>query len=268
MAEGRRLYKAGKLTEAREEVKKALAYRGTKEARSLLNLITDNINIPEGMVYVPAGPCIIGSTKILFPWEGPRHEREVPAYYMDVHLVTNRKYMEFVKAAGHRAPSHWKDGRIPAGKEEHPVTHVNLSDAKAYAEWAGKKLPTEAEWEKTARGKKGLVYPWGRVYKSGMINDSVAGIGGTTPVGSFPQGISPFWCHDMAGNVLEWTSTKWHLYAGSKDSPMEGSENKYVVKGGAFDGDRLHVRSACRWAVDPNKPDDHLGFRCAKDVKR
>lgn len=274
MTKARELIKADNLKEAKTQLAQALLFRRTKEATALAQEVDGRLAAPEGMVYVLAGPCIIGdSTHALWKSEGPAHNVDLPAYYIDKHPVTNAQYKKFVKATGHRMPAHWVEAgnRIPRGKENYPVTHVDISDAMAYAQWSGRRLPTEKEWEKAARGPKGLKYPWGNKYETGMANDERARRGGTSPVGAFPHAKSTYGCLDMAGNVWEWTGTKFYLYPGHGGKLDPDEEKLYVVKGGCFVDDELFLRSSFRETVDPNSSyaaRTTLGFRCAADVKR
>ncbi len=130
--------------------------------------------------------------------------------------ITNAQYLLFVQATGHRAPSHWEDGRPPRGLESHPVVNVSWHDAMAYCRWlsevTGKSitLPSEAQWEKAARGDRDTrEYPWGDDWDPNRCNNSELGIGDTTPVGIFPEGASPYGCLDMVGNTWEWTRSLW-----------------------------------------------------------
>jgi len=264
----------GKLETARNELKEALYYRETEEAKNLGQTVNDRLATPEGMIYIPAGKCIIGDSKQAF-WkrEGPAHSVELGAYYVDKYPVTNAQYMEFVKATKHRKPAHWVEagGRIPEGRSDHPVTYVSLKDATAFAAWCGKRLLSEEEWENAARGAKGNVYPWGDNYQKEMANDENAGIKSTSPVGAYPRGASSSGCHDMAGNVWEWTSSKFKLYPGSEDEMEQGDEKLQIVKGGCYTDDKLFIRSSFRELVDPEGAfalRATLGFRCATDVNR
>jgi formylglycine-generating enzyme required for sulfatase activity len=274
MAEAKSFIKQNKLKEAKAALEQAIAYQSTSEAIQRLRVVEDLLGTPDGMVYIPAGPCIMGdSTQEFWKREGPEHKVELPAYYIDMHPVTNAQYLEFVKATNYKMPEHWKDAgkKIPPGKEKHPVTHVSVADAQAYANWVKKRLPTEAEWEKAARGDSGLKYPWGNEYKPGMCNDESSKRGDTSPIGYFKKDKSPYGCHDMAGNVWEWTGTKFHLYPGSEADMEPGDDKLYIIKGGCFLDDKLYVRSSFRETVDPESAfacRATLGFRCVAAVKR
>ncbi|MBA2487650.1 MAG: SUMF1/EgtB/PvdO family nonheme iron enzyme [Nitrospira sp.] len=133
-------------------------------------------------------------------------------YAIDLTPVTNAQYAEFLLSARYRPRhpenflTHWADGKPPLGKEDHPVVYVGLEDAQAYAEWAGKALPTEEQWQYAAQGSSALKYPWGDVMKSGRCNGGETGT--TTSVIAFPDGRSPFGCYDMCGNTWEWTESE------------------------------------------------------------
>jgi len=137
---------------------------------------------------------------------------ELTPYAIDLTPVTNAQFAEFLKRTGYKPADgqkfleHWKDGRVPPGLEDHPVVYVDLQDARAYARWAGKRLPTEQEWQHAAQGPGGFAYPWGNDWKDGCSNDGRAGT--TTSVTAFPEGRSPFGCYDMCGNVWEWTESE------------------------------------------------------------
>ena len=137
---------------------------------------------------------------------------EFPRFAVDVTPVTNDEYLAFVSSSKY-APKHpenflkhWVDGRPPAGKERHPVVYVDLDDARAYARWAGKRLPTEEEWQYAAQGTDGRKWPWGADFEAGRCNDVQSG--GTTAVDAFSNGRSPIGCLDLCGNVWQWTESE------------------------------------------------------------
>lgn len=195
------------------------------------------------VVEIPAGEFLMGD-------EGRKVYMD--AFRIDRYPVTNAQYKRFVEATDHSPPRHWKDGNYPAEKAAHPVVHVTWHDAIAYAEWAGKRLPTEEEWEKAARGIDGRVYPWGD-WEEDPCNTWEANIGDTTPVGKYsPGGDSPYGCVDMAGNVWEWTAT--------------GSSDYREVRGGSWYHYQDLARCACRGRSIPDDSNDFRGFRCGSSI--
>lgn len=149
-------------------------------------------------------------------------------FAMDATPVTNAQFAEFLRRAKYRPKhpehflKHWINGKPPAGKEDHPVVYVDLDDTRAYARWAGKRLPTEEEWQYAAQGTDGRKYPWGNTMEPGRCNDGSTG--GTTPVTAFPQGRSPFGCYDMCGNVWHWTESE----------RSDGRTRFCILRGGAW----------------------------------
>ncbi|MDD9878719.1 MAG: SUMF1/EgtB/PvdO family nonheme iron enzyme [Magnetovibrio sp.] len=218
-------------------------------------------------------------------WKWYENERrrtvETPAYRITKRLVTNRQYQAFVAATGHRAPDvdaktwksyklihpykrtrrhAWTAGRPPKGRLDHPVVMVAYADAEAYAAWLSKetgrtwRLPTEAEWEKAARGADGRHFPWGDAYAPDRLNSHDRGPFDTVPVGRFPAGASPYGMLDAAGQVFEWTRTP-------------AGEGRHLVKGGSWDDSGCGV---CRPAARHGRPDrlKHIlvGFRLVTDA--
>jgi formylglycine-generating enzyme required for sulfatase activity len=220
------------------------------------------------MVLIPAGPFIMGSDSD-DPDEAPQQEVDLPAFEIDLFEVTNAQFAAFVEATGYQTDAEeggeagWR-GFYTEGKDNHPVVKVSWNDAVAYCEWVGKRLPTEAEWEKVARGTDGRIYPWGDEWDPARLNSYQSGYRGTTPVGSFADGVSPYGVFDMAGNVWEWTSD-WYLpYSGSNyQDPYFGEENK-VNRGGGWFEEPPQVRTSNRNCTSPVAANDDLGFRCVR----
>ena len=153
---------------------------------------------------------------------------ELGPYAMDAAPVTNAQYAAFLRETGYQPREdenflrHWEAGGIPAGLEDHPVVYVDLADARAYARWAGKRLPTEQEWQYAAQGPDGRAWPWGGQWQDGMCNDGRSG--GTTSVAAFASGRSPFGCYDMCGNAWEWTESE----------RSDGRTRFCVIRGGSY----------------------------------
>lgn len=232
------------------------------------------------MVLIPAGEFTMGLTEAQLEdveklggskaRNGnalPARKVNLPAYQIDKYEVTNEDYKKFVDATGHTPPEHWEGGAIPAGKGKHPVVFVTMEDAKAYAKWAGKRLPTEAEWEKAARGTDGRLFPWGNKFERKHANTDETGIGGTAPVGKFEKGKSPYGVYDMAGSVWEWTSDNYLPYPGSTHKDEFFGNDRFVVRGGSWFDVKSDAISASRSKFTPQSADETLGFRCAKDAK-
>ncbi|MFQ5580543.1 MAG: formylglycine-generating enzyme family protein [Nitrospiria bacterium] len=189
--------------------------------------------VAQKMVLIPAGQFIMGedfSKKSL----GPRHTVTLPAYRIDQYHVTNAHYKQFVDATGHRPPPHWFGPTPALSRLNHPVTFVSWFDADDYCRWAGKRLPTEAEWEKAARGTDGRMFPWGEKYLKKRANVFSEGINDTTPVDALPEGASPYGVFDMAGNVFQWTSDWFLPYPGNQTPHPNFGKTLKVLRGGSF----------------------------------
>jgi formylglycine-generating enzyme required for sulfatase activity len=228
---------------------------------------------PPGMVFVPAGEFLMGSDDPnAEPDEKPLRKVFVPAFYIDQFEVTNRRYKEFKQ-----------DHRYPPGEADLPVTFVLKRDAEAFCRWAGRRLPTNAEWEKAARGTDGRVYPWGDEFKPDCANirrrtnpaltnapacksplAPLAPSRGKLVGGSFPKGASPYGCQDMAGNVWEWVSDVWRdpSWFGGKSA----GDARGILRGGASSYSPLQARTSYQGfeALDATCHD--VGFRCAMDA--
>jgi len=230
----------------------------------------DRPQAPDGMVLIPAGPFPMGNSNDFYDNdfdEQPRHIVNLPPFFMDIFPVTNRDYKAFTDATGHAYPHYWSDaGEIPEGKELHPVTGVNFMDATAFAAWKGRRLPTEQEWEKAARGDQGLRWPWGNAFDESKAN---VGQRSTTPIGAYPEGCNAYGLCDMAGNVWEWTTTWYAPYPGAPANRaiLRFVGDKYLsVRGGSYGSDIGSARGADRGIKKPREFGPSLGFRTVKDV--
>ncbi|MDP6625403.1 MAG: formylglycine-generating enzyme family protein [Nitrospinota bacterium] len=292
----------------------------------------ENMKIPENMVLVPEGPFLMGSTKqdiddvveLEKNIENSRLENEIPqrevflnAYLMDKYSVTNAEFKKFIEAGGYLEKNFWsEDGwkhisemnptesddlkKIVQADDDTPVVNISWYEAEAFAKWAGKRLPTEAEWEKAARGTDGRIYPWGNKFDKTMLNCAEAKHKKSTPVSKFTEGKSIYGCFDMVGNVWEWTTdwydSDYYSSAPSKNpvGPMNAEKNPYygkpenvgisiydfesstksesltdcrVIRGGSWNGSGVaHVRCANRDYDEPTFKNDIIGFRCAKSI--
>jgi formylglycine-generating enzyme required for sulfatase activity len=252
--------------------------------------ILEALGFDPQMVRVPGGPFLMGSTyqeaqraiarglkKDWAAWEHPQHTVELSNYFIGKYPITNTEYQTFVWATGHVSPPHWDRDKYPEGKGDHPVVNVSWEDAVAYCQWlsarTGKpyRLPTEAEWEKAARGTDGRIYPWGDSRDHKKLNSAKAGLGDTTPVGQYsPAGDSPFGAADMAGNIWEWCvdwfgSEEYQQRASPIVKDPHGPENgtRRVVRGGAYLSHWVYTRATVRYHHYPDARDSSLGFRVA-----
>ncbi|MGC9356662.1 MAG: formylglycine-generating enzyme family protein, partial [Anaerolineae bacterium] len=206
-----------------------------------------------------------------FKNELPQHEVTLETFEIGRYPVTNAEYAVFVKATGHATPRHWHGGMFPEELADHPVVYVTWHDALAYAEWLRERtgepyrLPTEAEWEKAARGEDGRRWPWGDDWRPEHCNMRIKGPGKTTPVGQYaPAGDSPYGCADMAGNVFEWCHSSYQPYPYGADDGREDPEvsGPRVLRGGSWiDENPGRVRCASRIGINPDLWDGCLGFR-------
>lgn len=236
------------------------------------------------MVLIPVGEFMMGSPD----GEGsqdehPHHQVMLDAFYMDKFEVTVARYAEFVRATGWAKP----EDLDQADSNRHgnlPVVAIDWDDANSYCEWAGKRLPTEAEWEKAARGADGRIYPWGNEQPTARLANfserlSHAKVDNVyeerlVPVDSYEAGKSPYGLHHMAGNVSEWVAD-WYDEAYYKNSPERNPKGPFpffgeyrAFRGGSWTNEPVNVRSAFRYRLSPVARLDLIGFRCALDSSK
>jgi len=229
------------------------------------------------MVEIPQGSFIMGSPDGEFD-ERPLHRVEIGSFYMDRYEVTNIQYQRFILAN-----PHWQKGKVrfeeadynylndwdgtefPKGKEEHPVVYVSWYAANAYVRWIGKSLPTEAQWEYSARGGyEGMRYVWGNSGETYLSNFRGRGV---MPVGNFS--MNGFGVNDMAGNVWEWTSDGYELYMGGEENNPRPRLNNHlkVIRGGSWNSDMNEMRVSVRKTEKPNVCRGDIGFRTVSSIQ-
>ncbi len=245
--------------------------KSSKENRRSTKKNAKNPVPPPGMAYVPAGEFIMGSNE---RWddESPEYIEKTGSFYIDLYETTNEDYKKFVTATHREPPHHWPNGEIPKNKEKYPVIYVNWFDANDYCKWSGKRLPTEEEWEKAARGEDGLVYPWGNDWSPKKSNNPYKHSTGTEPVGTYPDGRSPYGIYDMSGNVWEWVDSYYLPHPGNTVPRQEYGKDKRILKGGSwFDclsyGCGLSAPTFNRSFFTPEVRNNSFGFRCAQTAE-
>ena len=220
--------------------------------------ITDGKGVE--MVLVPEGEFTMGSDA--YSDEQPIHDVYLDTYYIDKYEVTNALYKACVDAGVCDQPIITTDYNN-SQYAQHPVVYVTWNMAKEYCEWRGARLPTEAEWEKAARGTDGRTYPWGEEIDSSFANYG-GNVGDTTSVGSYESGVSPYGAYDMAGNVWEWVADWYDAYPGNTVSNDNYGTTYRVLRGGSWYYDDSGVRSANRVRVNPASSSGYVGFRCSR----
>jgi formylglycine-generating enzyme required for sulfatase activity len=260
--------------------------------------------LDRAVIFIPAGEFLRGNNSGSGN-DGPQQLVYLDAYAMDRYEVTNIQYLRFLLETGRKAPSYWEEGKYPAGQADHPVVGISWEAANAYCAWAGKRLPTEAEWEKACRGPDGNLYPWGNRWNARLANvgDPKTPLPpekqdgsptawayawellqtipetnqlGLRPVGLYPAGASYYGIMDLAGNASEWVFDwyNWGDYSGmSTRNPvnLEPPWNR-CVRGGAWhnpagDADQIRVSSLCSARSSAHSiSDPRTGFRCAASV--
>ena len=293
-------------TSAATEVRTTATVTPTMDSTPSAQATPTVVGAPEGMVFVRAGEFIMGSPEGEgLDNEHPQRTVYLDAFYISKYEVTNEQFSQFVDATGYTTDAEtagwgwawtgedWEevegaDWRHPSGpgssiegKMDHPVVQVSWNDADAYCQWAGVRLPTEAEWEKAARGAYGREYPWGNSAPDGSklnycdVNCELAwkdssvddGYTDTAPVGHYEAGKSPYGAYDMAGNVWEWVAD-WYdpeYYSKAPDRNPQGpdSEERRVVRGGSWSGYQGDARCADRYGGAPDVRISYFGFRVA-----
>jgi formylglycine-generating enzyme required for sulfatase activity len=258
---------------------------------SLANLLPEFIPIPAGSFLMGTPERELstlakayGGTRESYREESSQHMVALPAYAIARTPVTCALYAQFVAATGARPPISWRGQPPPDDLLDHPVTDVSWEEAQAFCGWltavrdeglvhpasriphpASLRLPTEAEWERAARGADGRIFPWGNTWDSARANTREAGIGRTTPVASYPEGASPHGCLGMAGGVWEWTSSldtpyPYNTADGREDPAAAG---RRILRGGCYANPHGYARCACRFRLAPSLHNEFLGFRIA-----
>jgi formylglycine-generating enzyme required for sulfatase activity len=260
---------------------------------------------------IPEGPFLMGTpdaersalakryggTRESYAEESPQHEVSLPAFAMMCVPVTNRLYAQFVDASGAHVPVTWHGATVPPELVDHPVVDVSWYDALAFANWLSHVtdmrwvLPAEAQWEKAARGVEGRRFPWGNTFDATYCNVRESGYAGTTPVGCYAAGASPYGLLDMAGNVWEWTRSCQAPYPYVEDgrnrvelptgqgglrariaaqlrrsAPDTPLDTRRVLRGGCYANPEGFARCACRFRLAPTSRTPFLGFRLVRDV--
>jgi formylglycine-generating enzyme required for sulfatase activity len=193
-------------------------------------------------------------TDPIFRTEQPPRMVLLRDFYIDRCPVTNRQYGTFVAATNHAQPLSWREARYNLPNQ--PVSGINYRDAAAYALWAGKRLPTEDEWEHAARGEDDRIWPWGNEFDRLRCNCRESNVSLPTEVGIYPAGASPYGVLDLSGNVWELTSSQWEGFG-------------VAIRGGSYRNPASFCRTTTRWGMDPDvRGSTWLGFRCVMDVTR
>ena len=250
---------------------------------------TNTVLIPQGAFIMGTdiepfyGTALVNSEHAKLD-EAPMHVRFLDAYLIEQYPVTNAEYAVFVQATNHSTPPHWKNGSFAPEDAKLPVVHVSWHDSNAYAQWAGKRLPTEAEWEKACRGPDGRIYPWGNIFiPDESPNESEVTetppetlqilTTALTPVGTRPATASPYGVGEAAGNVWEWTADWYQPYPNPKQKATKQAtdEKQKALRGGSWLEVRdstaeRYFRCANRLQAPPDYSAGNIGFRCVREV--
>ncbi|NOX75651.1 MAG: formylglycine-generating enzyme family protein [Gammaproteobacteria bacterium] len=241
------------------------------------------------VVTIPAGMFLMGTDSPRADnYNRPQHEVSLAAYLIDKYPVTQAEYARFIVATKHRPPLDWDDGAIPDGQALYPVTMVTWYDARDYCGWAGKRMPSEAEWEKAARGTDGRRWPWGNTMDVNKLN-TYYHVGASNVVTTYTDGVSPYGVFDMAGNVSEWTASDFKPYDGSPapaatfrakklEAKSADDRNMKVAeivetggtyktrRGGSWKSDPFSTSTYHRNFSMPYYASDFFGFRCVSNA--
>lgn len=250
---------------------------------------SNKISLVQDKVFVPAGPAWIGSDR---PGEGPPVQMHIRSFYIDRYPITNRQFADFLGDGGYRRAELWEPegfrwardagldcpafwGQSEYAAADQPVTGVSFYEAQAYSRWTGAQLPTEAQWEKAARGADGRTYPWGEEEPQTDFANFAPEFSpvrsAAVSVHEFPHNESPYGCRQMAGNVLEWCIDTFHV-----DTPACRTGNEYVevrpgprrlLKGGSWIAGASRLRAAARFSFPPDFRDNITGFRTVHVAK-
>ena len=252
-----------------------------------------NSNPPENMVLFPAGSYRMGEDSAYsLSNQKPIHEVHLNAYFIDETEVTVADFLEFIRDDGYKNQEFWtKDGwqylqklrqksaavtpaslnKTGRNKPRQPMSGMTWYEADAYARWAGKRLPTEAEWERAARGLDGRLYPWGNEMDMSRLHNIMPAAYRVGPVGDYPAGASPDGLLDMAGSLWEWVSDwydeSYYVYSQRENpaGPVKGTEKG--LRGGAWGPNRLQWKSTYRYSEKPDVRRADIGFRCVRDAR-
>jgi formylglycine-generating enzyme required for sulfatase activity len=225
------------------------------------------------LIQIPAGEFMMGF-KGSYDTQ-PERRVHLPAFSIDKYEVTNKRYKRFIDATAYKVPWSqdpaaapyiwdWQKRIYPDSKGDDPVVLVSWEDARAFCTWAGRSLPTEAQWEKAARGTNGNAYPWGANWTDGKANTSESGVRQTAPFGAFKEDVSPYGVHDMGGNVSEWVQDWFAPYPGNPIISYEEKEKYRILRGGSWDYFHSIATGHHRQYATPQSQMTAIGFRCVK----
>lgn len=216
-----------------------------------------------------------GGTRESYREESPQTQIHLAAFAIAATPVTHALYASFVTATNAHTPIVWRDAQPAKHLHDYPVVDVSWEDAHAFCAWLNEttrqnagsrfRLPTEAEWERAARGTDGRTFPWGNTWDDALANTREAGLANTSVIGAFPRGVSPAGCLDMAGNVWEWTSSLDRAYPYDPRDGREdaGAAGRRILRGGCYANPHGYARAACRFRLAPTVRNEFLGFRLA-----